>query len=257
MTLLYFLACSSAGSTDSADTANPVDTGDTAGDTADTGSDLDPVCTEPVEPACLDELIQSLSLHDDKTSKGDVTTTADGTDFVTLVDATTGGSSGASKNAWTYVKFTSAGAEKLSIDDESALEDMTWALGLRRWTIRLNSGDSGPSCVGVKSIKRKTYADVTVDDIPAAYDYEDFFSESCDMDTDRIGGPLVVMTDWWGYDGCVSTSDVPWVIQLADGHVIKLVVEAYYADDGQEECETLGSTDAEAAWIKLRWSFLR
>jgi hypothetical protein len=38
--------------------------------------------------------------------------------------------------------------------------------------------------------------------------------------------------------------------------VIKLVVESYYADEGQAECNTDGSTDAESGWITLRWSYL-
>lgn len=254
MLYLLLLACSSSTSTDSAgDTGTSP--GDTA-DTADTGS-TDAVCTDPVEPSCLDELIQELSLQEDKTSKGDVTTTTDGTDFVTLVDATAGGSNAASRNPWTYVKFTTTGAEKVSITDGDALEDMTWAMGFRRWSIRLNSGDSGPSCVGVKELKKQAYADVTADDISGSFTQEDFFSDECDLSTDRIGGPKVAMTDWWDYSTCVTTTDTPWLVQLQDGHVIKLVVEAYYADDGQDECESTGKTTAESAWIKLRWAVLR
>ena len=94
---------------------------DSASDT-DTNTGLDPVCEQPAEVGCVDQMILDLSLHDDKISKGDVVTTTEGSDFVTTVDASAGGFGNETKNAWVYVKFTTDGATKVELDDESALE---------------------------------------------------------------------------------------------------------------------------------------
>ena len=241
---------------------SPMDTSDSGGgadsaDTADGGSALDPVCTDPVDPPCVDEIIQELSLHDDKTSSGEVTTTLEGEDFVTLVDASAGGMNNADNRAWTYVRFTPEGATRVDIDDETALEDMSWHLALRRFILRLNSGDSGPSCVGVAEQKKAAYEDLTAADVEgASYTLENFYDDECQLDTDKIGGPLTAMEDWWSYTSCVETTSIPFLMQLDDGHVLKIVVEAYYEGSGQDECNTGGSTDAEGGYIQLRWRML-
>jgi hypothetical protein len=236
------------------------DTGkdDTGGGTEETGfPEREAVCTEPHAIACEDTMFQELSLHDDKTNGGEVTTTTEGTDFVTLVDATSGGSSRASQNAWVYVRFTQAGAEKLEIDDDTALSDMTWHLALRRYVIRTNGGDGGPSCVSVSALGRKDYADVTADDIEGAeFESEDFYSDTCVQRMDDIGGPKTAMSDWWDYASCVETTGTPFLVQLEDGHVLKLGVETYYEGEGQAECNDNRSTDAESGWITLRWAYL-
>jgi len=47
----------------------------------------------------------------------------------------------------------------------------------------------------------------------------------------------------------------PNLIQLADGHVLKLVVEAYYAED-QDICNSTGSGGDGSGEITLRWRML-
>ncbi len=237
---------------------------DCGGDTADTGGgdtgglpDQDPVCTEPVDPPCIDEMMQELGMQDDKVSSGEVTTTSDGADFVTLVDATAGGMSASSKNPWTYIKFTQTGAERVDINDDDSLSDMTWAFGIKRVNIRLNSGDSGPSCVGVHKVTGKDYAAVTVDDIKGKFETENFYDDSCNLSVDPIGDPETAMIEWWTYVSCVETTMVPWLVQLEDGHVLKVVVETYYAGEGQDECNTGGSTREEGGWVQLRWQYLK
>lgn len=238
---------------------------DCPGDSGDTGEDggfpdQDPVCTDPVEPTCIDEIIQELSFQEEVT-KGDVTTEVDGEDFVTLVDATAGGSGAASKNPWTYVRFTQDGAVRVDIDDEASLEDMTWHLALHRYVIRTNSGDSGPSCVGVSEVARTDYADVTAEQIEAAeFAIEDFYNGQCKLDTDMIGGAVTAMHGWWDendYTNCVKTTDASWLVQLEDGHVLKLVVESYYEGDGQEDCNAGTAPSTESAWYTLRWQYLK
>ena len=133
--------------------------GDSGGSSGDGGDATAAVCTEATPIACTDQIILDLSLQDDKVADdADVLTEVDGEDFVTTVDATAGGYGNETQNPWVYVKFTTDGAVRVDIDDETALESMDWDMALRRFIIRLNGGDSGPSCVGVASLFEGAYA---------------------------------------------------------------------------------------------------
>ncbi len=231
---------------------------DTTGDSDTQATGPEAVCTEPVEVGCVDELILGLGLHDDKSSEGEVANTADGEDWVTAVDATAGGYNDASKNPWIYIRFTEDGAEKVEIDDESALESMDWHMALHRYKIRINSGDSGPSCVSVSPKIEGDYASLTEVGEPTWYQ-DAYMTASCEVTNESSGlpsSPQVAMSPWWSYESCVKTTGTPFLVQLDDGHVLKLVVEAYYLT-GQEECNSTGSTsDRESGNYTLRWQYL-
>ena len=255
-TLLFLTlaACTTDTGKDSGDTA-----GDT-GDTGDTGSDLDPVCTEPTDVECVDEIIADLSLHDDKTSKGDVSNTQDGDDWVSEFDASAGGYSNSTKNAFLYMRFTDQGLEKLDITDEEALESMDWDLGGRRFVLRLNGGDSGPSCVGA-AVMGQGWTYEEIEEVPEGVEFQvdDYYTEACSIINDSSGlpgSPQVVLGPWWDYSSCVETTDQPFLVQLASGRVLKLKIEQYYDGSGQEECNGQGSTSAEGGYFVARWRFL-
>ena len=230
-----------------------------SGATGDTGAGdaLDPVCTEPEPPTCVDQMILDLSLHDDKVSDAEVSNASDGDDTLTFVDATAGGYNNADKNPWVYVRFNANGtASRVDIDDETALEDMTWHLAFRRFIIRVNSGDSGSSCVGAAAMLGYSYQDLATVPDGMRYFEDDFYTDDCTLINDSSGlpgSPQVAMGGWWKYPGCVDTTGTPFLIQLDDGRVIKLVVESYYDGDGQVECAESGSTTASGGYIHLRW----
>ena len=187
---------------------------------------VEAVCEEPAEVSCVDELILDLSLHDDAVSDGDVTTTTDGDDFVTDVDATAGGYNNATQNPWVYLKFTDTGAEKVEIDDETALESMDWDVAARRFIVRLNGGSSGPSCVGAATFFESTYDDLTEIPDGLSYGVDDYYTSDCTIINDSSGlpdSPQVVLGGWWSYSSCVATTDNPHLIQTADGRVLKLL----------------------------------
>lgn len=214
------------------------------------------VCEQPEEVSCVDQLLLDLSLQGDKVSEGAVTNETDGNDFVTYVDATAGGFQSASSNPWVYIKFTANGAEKVEIDDETALESMDWDLSLRRYLLRLNGGSSGPSCVGSATFLEQSYESLS--EVPEGLTFatDDYYTPDCTLISDAFGmGPQVVLGSWWDYPGCVATTMYPHLIQLADGSVIKMVVEAYYSSD-QDVCNESGSGGSGSANITLRWSFL-
>jgi hypothetical protein len=227
----------------------------------DTGADvnLEPVCDEPTEPTCIDAMILDLSLHDDKVSDAEVSNEADGADTITFVDATAGGYNQSANNPWVYVRFGEDGAERVDIDDETALEDMTWHLALRRFIVRVNSGDSGPSCVGAAAMIGYGYDDLT--EVPDGISFrpDDYYTDDCTLINDSSGlpgSPQTAMSAWWEYPGCVDTTGTPFLLQLDDGRVLKLVVESYYDGDGQQECADEGSTMASGGYIYLRWTSL-
>jgi hypothetical protein len=228
----------------------------------DADGDGDAVCTEATPPPCVDQMILDLSLHEDLVSDGDVSTATQGEDFITVVDATAGGFGQSDANPWVYVKFDEDGARKLDIDDETALESMEWDMSLRRFIVRLNGGDSGPSCVGAVSFLEDSYESLTEVPDGLTYRYDDYYTDDCSIVNDSSGlpgSPQVVLGPWWEYPGCVATTDVPHLIQLADGRIVKLVVDSYYEDPAdQVACNEEGAAadGSVAAVYTLRWRFM-
>ncbi len=249
------LACGDKGG----DSGVTGDGGAVDGGSADGGAAGDCV---PEAPTCEDDLITDLSLQDDEVSDGDVTTTTDGDDFVTVIDASAGGYNSASTNPWVYVKFTDSGAEKIKIDDEAALDDLTWDLSLRRYIIRVNGGDSGSGCVGAIPRLEDAYADITAvpDGIQDSdFEADDFYTDDCTFINDSSGlegSPSVVLGPWWEYPNCVATTMTPFLVKTSDGTVIKMVVESYY-ESGQSDCNDNGVPGSNSAIITIRWRKLQ
>jgi hypothetical protein len=216
------------------------------------------ICEETVELECEDAIIQDLALHDDKISDGAVSTNTDGSDFVSSVDASAGGYNDSANNPWVYVKFTADGLEKVEIDDETALDSMDWDMSLKRFMIRLNGGTSGGSCVGAVSLLEGDYS--ALNEIPEGLGYvvDEFYSSSCVIINDSSGlpgSPQLALAPWWSYDGCVKTTNVPHLIQLADGSVVKMVVESYYTS-GQDACNAGTGSGEGSADYTLRWAYM-
>lgn len=230
-----------------------------AGDSdSDSGAALDPVCTEAAAIDCEDAIILDLALQDDKVSDGEVANSQDGADWITTVDATAGGYGNESTHPWVYVKFTENGAERVDINDEDALESMDWDVAARRFILRLNGGSSGPSCVGATPFLQKSYAELTSIPDGTTYYQDDFYTDDCTIINDSSGlpgSPQVAMASWWSYDGCLVTTGHPFLIQRADGRVVKLVVEQYYAE-GQEDCNESGTPGQDGATFQWRWTFM-
>lgn len=233
---------------------------DKSADTADSTEQvmIDPVCEDPVDVECVDQLILDLSLHGDKVSDGMVSTQPDGDDFVSVIDASAGGFMDAVNNPWVYVKFTPSGLEKVEIDDETALESMDWDMSLRRFILRLNGGSSGPSCVGAATFIEETYGSLNAVPEGLSFAPDDFYTSDCTLINDSSGlpdNPQVSLGAWWTYPGCVATSMYPHLIQLADGSVVKMVVEAYYGSD-QQNCNDNETPGTDSANFTIRWRYL-
>ncbi len=260
---LALVACDDDGDKDSGPTT-PIDTSDSTSpaDTSESGQPSS-LCPDLEEPPCLDDMIWDLSLQTE-VSGGDVTTVTDGDDFVTVVDAQAGGVNNASDNPWVYVRFDASGASRVDIDDETSLESADWHLAARRYLVRLNSGDGGPSCVGADAVTGFDYADIGSAPTDASYEEEDFYDDDCEIIPDSSGlgdaSPKFALDGWWEFKkgsgmGCVGTTMKPFVVQLETGEVIKLVIETYYGE-GQEDCNSNGTTGSDSAMLTLRWRIL-
>ncbi len=219
-----------------------------------TGGPADGCAQVPV--ACADAAIQDLSLQE-KISTGTVTGTQDGDDWVSKVDATAGGSMNAAMNAWLYLRFTDTGLEKVELDDVAALTSSDWDIAAKRYGIRVNSGASGPSCVGVAA-GTGAYTEVAAAPDDASFAGESYYTADCTLvqDDHMLGDPSYLMAGWWGYEGCVKTTGAPFVLRLADGRALKLVIEAYY-EEGQAACNDSNAMGTGGAKMTWRWRFLQ
>ncbi|MEM7156774.1 MAG: HmuY family protein [Myxococcota bacterium] len=254
-----------AAATDDTGSASEPATSTTAGEEGDetaaaTEEEDGGTDEETGEPGgdCTDQMIQDLGLVEGQTSAGVVGNTADGDGFASTVDATAGGITMAPQNPWLYLRFTAEGLEKVDVDDLQALESADWDIAAKRFGIRLNGGVSGPSTVSAAALEGTAYEDVT--ELPEGTELrtESFYDAECNLidDGSGQGSPGYELTPWWGYNGCVNTTGTPFVLELADGSHVKLVVDAYYMT-GQQECNETGSMGMGSANFAWRWAYLQ
>lgn len=220
-------------------------------------------CSEPTEVACADSIIQDMNLKNEP-APGLIANEADGTGWKSVIDATAGGFGAADPHSFVYGRFTDKGLEKVDISDEQSLESMDWDIAFRRYIVRVNSADSGPSCVtAARTIPGSTTYEALAA-VPADLKYftDDYFTDdSCELIPDGSGlpdSPATALSSYWTYPNCVAMTGNIFVVQLKDGRHLKLIVDAYYKDlAGQEQCNMTGSSGgAPSATITMRWAFL-
>jgi hypothetical protein len=235
------------------------------------GSGVEPVCSSPTEVPCSDAVILQMNLQADP-APGLITNAPDGDGFWTLVDATAGGAFATDPHSYVYGKFTAAGLEKVELSDEESLDSMDWDIAFRRYVVRINSGSSGPSCVtGARLAGTPDYDTVAAVPDTIALRADEYFTASPDCSlipdgTGLPGSPATALSGFWTYSNCLAMSGNVYVLQLADGRYLKLVVTEYYYDAGaaepgavQEQCDTTDEVpegDNGAANIHFRWAFL-
>lgn len=275
--LLVLWALAGAGACSSEPSPHPHDEGEGGSTTSSTGAggsgaggsgaggsgaggEASGTCSEPVPIACSDEVILGLNAQKDP-APGLITNEPDGSGFRTTVDATGGGPSPKTPHSYVYGRFTETGLEKVEIGDEAALESMDWDIAFRRYIVRINSADSGPSCVTAARVPGDPgYDDFTSEPEGLKFRKDDYFTDSCAFIPDGSGlenSPATALSSYWEYPSCVAMTGHVFVVQLKDGRHLKLVVTSFYEDlQKQEECNTMGSIMATGGTIRLRWAFL-
>lgn len=235
-----------------------------AGSSIDAGSGMDAggpfSCTRTVIE-CSDQVIQQLDLKTNVTT-GLITTQADGIGFRSTIDAVGGGFP--PTDSYVYARFTDTSLEKLPISDMTALDSMDWDIAFRRYVIRINSGDSGPSCVGAQlQPNGSVYESITA--VPAGFlpEADDFFTRppACDFIDDGSGlgsSPRTYLSSFYAYRGCVSMTGAVYVLRTQYGRHVKLTVTGYYATEAaQTNCQTnMTSGGSPGGTIRVRWHYL-
>lgn len=228
----------------------------------DDDNDVTAVCTEPAASVeCRDQTLVALEMAPSDVSPGLIENTEVDGHFESTIDATAGGFGG--DGGYVYGKFTANGLEKVEITDDESFDSMAWDVSFRRFVIRLNSGVGGPSCVtAARTAPDTDFA--TLAEVPENLDFneEQFMSPgTCDVISDGSGlpgAPGVVLQNYWTYASCLQMTGNVYVVELADGHHVKLMVNSYYQDPArQQECNETGTNDSVgSAHINMSWAFL-
>jgi hypothetical protein len=220
--------------------------------------DMTPACTHNVD--CTDQSVQQLSLYRPVNNVVIDNLVATGV-FTSSIDATAGGIS--PTKAYVYAKFTEQGLTSVAVGDEDAFTSTDWDIAFRRFVIRLNSGPSGPSCVtAARTATGTTFDGVT--SVPSGLDYrtEEYFTAApgCSYVPDGSGlnSPGTALQSFWSYPGCVKMTGNVFIIKLASGKQVKLVVTRYYTDASQMQCDTTGTIPqpSGAGNVQVKWAFL-
>lgn len=191
---------------------------------------------------------------------GEITTEVRDGVFHSTVDATAGGFNGTL--GYVYGRFTEDGLEKVVLTDDASFDAMDWDISFRRFVIRLNSGTGGPSCVtAARTAPSTDFA--ALDAVPEGLDFnaERFMTEeTCDIipDGSGLGSPGAVLQNFWTYPGCVQMTGNVYVLQLASGRHVKLVVTHYYNEASQAQCQETDTAPAPngSGNVQLDWTFL-
>lgn len=226
------------------------------------GGGSGPVCTEPVDVPCEDQVILGMNLKTTPSPTG-ITNEPEGDGFVSVIDATAGGAFNPDPPSYTYGKFTDEGLEVVAINDEDALASMDWDISFRRYVGRINSGNSGPSCVSAARLPgTPEYESVTAVEDDLTFRTDDYFTESCELIADGTGlegSPATALSSYWTYPGCVQMTDNVYIVRLADGRRLKLTVTNFYNDEAQESCDAVAMVPMQntgSGNVRIRWAFL-
>ena len=223
--------------------------------------DITAACTDPTTVPCQTAMLQDLNMiTDGSVTAGVVESTDNGDHFHAHVDASVGGLNG---QGYVYAKFTDTGLVRVELDDVSSLDSMDWDVAFHRFVIRLNSGTGGPSCVtAARTAANTDFAALATVDTGLTFNAEAFMTDgTCDMIPDGSGlgtDPGVVLQSYWHYVGCLQMTGNVYVIERADGHHVKLVVNDFYDEAAQAECNTAGTLAAnhQSAQLQFDWAFL-
>jgi hypothetical protein len=210
-----------------------------------------PSCTDPTAVPCSDQVILGMSLQP-TAAPGLIETVADGEGWISLVDATAGGFGADPPHSYVYGKFADTGLEKVAISDEASLDSMAWDIAFRRYVIRINSGNSGPSCVTAARLPGSpppAYDSVTTVPEGLIHNADEYFTAApdCSFIPDGTGlpdSPATALSSYWEFPGCVAMTGNVFVLALADGRHVRLTVTEYYWDAqaadpeaGQVQCD--------------------
>ncbi len=220
------------------------------------------ICSEPDYPPCEDNMILEMALQD-RAALGMIendSSDAEQGAWLSVVDARAGGFNANPPDSYTYARFGEDGLERVAISDEDSLESMDWDIAFRRFVIRLNGGDSGPSCVAAWTAPAGSKFEGLSAEDAGAFQMDDFYGGSCQFIDDGSGletTPNTALASYYHYDGCVKMTERVYILRLADARLLKLQILAYYFPiENQQQCEEGGGMVGGGAQFSVHWAFL-
>lgn len=212
--------------------------------------------TSPIP--CEDQVALQMDFKGNK-APGSITDAPDGKGFLSTIDARAGGFM--YTDSYVYAKFTPTGLVKVEMTDNESITSMDWDIAFRRFVIRINSGNSGPSCVTAARLKAGTnFDDLMTTPADALFNPDEYFSATCQVipDGSGLGSPATVMSGFWKYQSCVQMTGNVYVVEKADGTRVKLLVTDYYEPTAQETCNMTGAVPmgTPGGMIRMRWAFV-
>ncbi len=214
----------------------------------------------PTSPIPCEDQVALGVVFKNNQAPGLITDAPDGKGFWSTIDARAGGFS--FTDSYVYAKFTPTGLQKIEMTDNESIASMEWDIAFRRFVIRINSGNSGPSCVTAAKMKPGTvFDDLATTPADALFIPDEYFSAACEVIPDGSGlpdSPATVLSGFWTYASCVQMTGNVYVLQKADGTRVKLTITDYYEPTAQEQCNTTGSVPmgTPGAMMRMRWAFV-
>jgi hypothetical protein len=146
------------------------------------------------------------------------------------VDATAGGIAVSADRPYIYVDLRTG--VKVEVDDLAARSSQAWDVALKRSSLRINGGDSGPGKRHLAVMPAATLAEVTA--APnTGYQADDFTTDDCMLDSLPGGEPKSAFGEWYSYDPqthALSPKSEVYVIERDDGSRTALRIIAYNGD---------------------------
>lgn len=163
-------------------------------------------------------------------STGVVAVTTTGGVTSGTIDATAGGLAGSADNPYVYVDL--ATGTRVDIDDVAALTSDAWDIALKRSSLRVNSGDSGPGLRELAVVQGASL-DVVTTTPASGYATDDFADADCELQTIPGGEPRSAFGEWYSYDPVthvVTPKEEVYVVRRSDGASVAIRVATYYGD---------------------------
>ncbi|MBX3219056.1 MAG: hypothetical protein KF795_00975 [Labilithrix sp.] len=177
--------------------------------------------------AAAEQLLQPI----DAVSTGEVTVLSEADGVKTLfVDASAGGTQGASANPRLYVSLENA--RRVDVTDRTAATSMAWDLAIKRPIFFTNSGDGGAGEGGAILIAKDFDAVTSADASGQTFAPESFLEDDCTAKVDATGAVRTSFDGWYRYDQATNilTPEVgTWLVKGATGKLYKLRILSYYA----------------------------
>lgn len=163
------------------------------------------------------------------TGEVDVTTVNDVTSGT--LDATAGGTASSADRPYLYVDLRDG--VRVDVDDLAARSSTEWDIALKRSSLRVNGGDSGPGNRRLAVVPAASLAEVTTAPTDG-YTTDDFATDDCMLVTIPGGEPMSAFGEWYEYNletHQLAPKPEVYVIERNNGSRTAFRIVSYYGDE--------------------------